>query len=162
MRITQYISNTSDISDAEQTIIEYLWNMEYDNLRESCTDDMTFDEFEEVLCGHIMGSVVSVLMEEGYNCDLIKDMYFDMTGKEVEEEVEEEEIDTSKLIFPKDITDAKICQECGEYDDSCGWASNENETYFTYCCRYCDLDGSKYNDWGECEKSNLYRFDKKI
>jgi hypothetical protein len=154
MRITQYINH--ELDDDEQRIVEYLWYQEYDNFIEQYNDDMTFDEFQEHLFGHILGSVVNILMKTEKNINLLKDMYFAMTGKDAEEE----EIDTSKLIFPKDITDAKICEECGEYDESCGWASNEKETYFTYCCRFCDVDGSKYNDWAETEKNNLYTFDK--
>jgi hypothetical protein len=87
MRMTQYHDGDLDIN--ESIMIAYLWNMEYENLQERCTDDMTFDDFEDILTSHILGSVVGVLMKNEYNCNLVKDLYNDMTGKDAEEEEEE-------------------------------------------------------------------------
>ena len=42
------------------------------------------------------------------------------------------------------------CLECGVYDaEECGWAWNEDETYETFCCDNCDINGMDYNGWGE-------------
>ena len=41
------------------------------------------------------------------------------------------------------------CWECGETHHSCGWGYNEDESVKTFCCKYCDIDGSKYNGWAD-------------
>lgn len=57
---------------------------------------------------------------------------------------------TRKLIMK-----AQICLECGIFEKSCGWACNEDETYETYCCRFCDVDGSNYNGWAERTEASV-------
>ncbi len=159
-----------NLDQHECKILEYMWKNEYSHFQNSLSElyedltDVEFEIFVNILTEHILGSLVALLIKGNIDHkDIVKNIYNDIcfNADAEQEEEEEEEIDTSKLIFPKDITDAKICEECGEYDESCGWASNEKETYFTYCCRFCDVDGSKYNDWAETEKNNLYTFDKK-
>lgn len=61
------------------------------------------------------------------------------------------------IVFPASVADAKLCMECGNESDTCGWANNDKETYFTYCCADCDVDGENYNDWAK-RKSNLSSF----
>lgn len=92
MRTIQYNDGELDID--QSTMVGYLWNMEYENLKERCDDDMTFDDFENILWRHIMGSVVSLLMKNDKNCDLVNDLYKNMTGKGAWEDEEKEEYES--------------------------------------------------------------------
>lgn len=42
----------------------------------------------------------------------------------------------------------KYCDECGEQDNSVGLATGENGVE-KWVCRFCDMDGSNYNGWGD-------------
>lgn len=47
-----------------------------------------------------------------------------------------------------DEEDEKCCDECGKQDNSVGLATGENGVE-EWVCRFCDVDGSNYNGWGD-------------
>jgi hypothetical protein len=46
----------------------------------------------------------------------------------------------------------KFCEMCNEHNPSVGLATGENNEQYLVC-RYCDVDGSNYNGWGDVEPS---------
>ena len=58
---------------------------------------------------------------------------------------------TMSNTLSKPIETVMVCFECGEESDTCGWAFNDDETIKTFCCRFCDVDGSNYNGWADNE-----------
>jgi hypothetical protein len=49
------------------------------------------------------------------------------------------------------IAEKPVCECCGASDDSVGIATGENGVEMTVC-RFCDVDGSNYNGWGDKEE----------
>lgn len=145
MRITQYINY--ELGDDEQRIVEYLWYQEYDNFLEQYNDDMTFDEFQEHLFGHILGSVVNILMKTEKNINLVKDMYFAMTGKDAEEEVVEEEEEKEEIqphcyvCYNMNMNMNVTCFRCAKiYCKSHSYCLLGYDADMPYCSKECFLD----------------------
>lgn len=138
MRITQYINY--ELGDDEQIIVEYLWYQEYDNFLEECTDDMTFDEFQELLFGHILGSVVNILMKTEKNINLVKDMYYDRTGNDAEEEKEEIQ-PHCYLCYNMNMNINVTCCGCAKiYCKSHSYCVLGYDADMPYCSKECFLD----------------------
>jgi len=134
MRTIQYHDGELDFD--QSTMVAYLWNMEYENLKERCDDDMTFDDFENVLWRHIMGSVVSLLMKNDKNCDLVNDLYKNMTGKGAWEDEEKEEMQPH-------------CYRCNNMNMNLNVVCEECDKIFCKSHSYCVLGD---NDMHYCSR----------